>query len=77
MPRKKEGRAARLAVMLERDGHAGGPMIQTLPGEEGTTRSSPSTSATEPITPVDAMAAAGALPEPAIGNRDAVVTGAV
>lgn len=47
MPRKKEGRAARLAVMLERDGHAGGPMIQTLPGEEGTTQSSPSTSATE------------------------------
>ncbi|KAM7213165.1 hypothetical protein V8F06_011459 [Rhypophila decipiens] len=27
VPRKKEGRAARLAAMMERDGHAGGPMI--------------------------------------------------
>ncbi|KAK3695625.1 hypothetical protein B0T22DRAFT_113371 [Podospora appendiculata] len=26
VPRKKEGRAARLAAMMERDGHAGGPM---------------------------------------------------
>lgn len=28
VPRKKEGRAARLAAMMERDGHAGGPMIE-------------------------------------------------
>ncbi|KAH8884215.1 cytidine deaminase-like protein [Thozetella sp. PMI_491] len=27
-PRKKEGRAARLAAMMERDGHAGGPMSE-------------------------------------------------
>ncbi|KAK0633770.1 cytidine deaminase-like protein [Immersiella caudata] len=27
VPRKKEGRAARLAMMMQRDGHAGGPMI--------------------------------------------------
>ncbi|KAK0753654.1 hypothetical protein B0T18DRAFT_20465 [Schizothecium vesticola] len=26
VPRKKEGRAARLAAMMERDGHAGGPL---------------------------------------------------
>jgi tRNA(Arg) A34 adenosine deaminase TadA len=76
IPRKKEGRAARLAVMLERDGHAGGPMIQTLPGEEGTSPSSPSTSATEPITPIDAMAGGG-LSGSAIPNMDAVVTGPV
>jgi hypothetical protein len=28
VPRKKEGRAARLAAMMERDGHAGGPMAE-------------------------------------------------
>ncbi|KAK3367170.1 hypothetical protein B0T24DRAFT_682306 [Lasiosphaeria ovina] len=27
VPRKKEGRAARLAAMMQRDGHAGGPML--------------------------------------------------
>jgi hypothetical protein len=34
VPRKKEGRAARLAAMMERDGHAGGPMISVneVPG---------------------------------------------
>jgi hypothetical protein len=26
VPRKKEGRAARLAAMMERDGHAAGPV---------------------------------------------------
>lgn len=30
VPRKKEGRAARLAAMMERDGHAGGPMIEAV-----------------------------------------------
>ncbi|KAK1776391.1 hypothetical protein QBC45DRAFT_217850 [Copromyces sp. CBS 386.78] len=39
VPRKKEGRAARLAAMMERDGHAGGPMADApavaKPGENG------------------------------------------
>lgn len=37
VPRKKEGRAARLAEMMKRDGHAGGPMIDpnTKPTEDG------------------------------------------
>ncbi|KAL0468803.1 hypothetical protein QR685DRAFT_545635 [Neurospora intermedia] len=40
VPRKKEGRAARLAAMMERDGHAGGPMADApavaKPEENGT-----------------------------------------
>lgn len=49
IPRKKEGRAARLALMLERDGHAGGPMIPALPDDETTAPNSPSSSATDPV----------------------------
>ena len=29
VPRKKDGRAARLLAIMERDGHAGGPMIKS------------------------------------------------
>ncbi|KAJ4298408.1 tRNA(adenine34) deaminase [Collariella sp. IMI 366227] len=34
VPRKKEGRAARLAAIMERDGHAGGPMSEAPKIEE-------------------------------------------
>ena len=34
VPRKKEGRAARLAAMMERDGQTGGPMIDTGVGND-------------------------------------------
>ncbi|KAB5559768.1 cytidine deaminase-like protein [Coniochaeta sp. 2T2.1] len=53
IPRKKEGRAARLALMLERDGHAGGPMIPALLEDEETAPPSPSSSAADPVSPVD------------------------
>lgn len=43
-------------------------MIQTLPGEEATAPPSPSTSATEPNTPVDAMD--GGLEDPQIDLSD-------
>lgn len=68
IPRKKEGRAARLALMLERDGHAGGPMISTLPGEEDTAPPSPSALATEPNTPMDIPGSD--LADPQIGMED-------
>ena len=32
VPRKKEGRAARLAAIMERDGHAGGPLADSGAG---------------------------------------------
>ena len=32
VPRKKEGRAARLAAIMERDGHAGGPLADSGTG---------------------------------------------
>lgn len=53
VPRKKEGRAARLALMLERDGHAGGPIIPALPEDETTAPTSPSSSAADLVSPVD------------------------
>ncbi|KAK3943934.1 hypothetical protein QBC46DRAFT_13989 [Diplogelasinospora grovesii] len=44
VPRKKEGRAARLAAMMERDGHAAGPMIEASavasPSKDGSVNSS-------------------------------------
>jgi tRNA-specific adenosine deaminase 2 len=36
VPRKKEGRAARLAAMMEKDGHAGGPMSDSVVNGLGT-----------------------------------------
>ncbi|AEO64947.1 f1c30c48-de3e-41b2-bd67-83cf0e89a9ba [Thermothielavioides terrestris] len=64
VPRKKEGRAARLAAMMERDGHAGGPMIvanavPTAQGDSGSSTTDDQESNIE-ATAEDPTAAAGA-----------------
>lgn len=51
VPRKKEGRAARLAAMLERDGHAGGPMIPSDAFDMQKGQSSVATSTSEGYDP--------------------------
>ncbi|KAK0612369.1 hypothetical protein B0T17DRAFT_404807 [Bombardia bombarda] len=56
VPRKKEGRAARLAAMMQRDGHAGGPMIDPAavakPEDENAPENDAADSPTS-ISPVD------------------------
>ncbi|KAK1758318.1 putative tRNA-specific adenosine deaminase [Echria macrotheca] len=48
VPRKKEGRAARLAAMMERDGHAGGPLVEGIPTANGQENVAPETAPEKP-----------------------------